>query len=1173
MTKISSSIDINNHTTITITSDLLCSLYKIGFKPVSLSEDHEFTIKWGAVYDDPYYWQISDFHNHAVYSKFTNIASTVGKTHLKDSEGKELYLQVLDCDSEYIYDIITKRTIAKLPLEKFHNFYKDCLRTAADGTDFNKSTLFDVLKKITFITKTREPYGLHIWWLSHNQNKPILSLDCKKDYEFEIKTDKSNGLCTLPPSTHREDKGFRYAAIGRTDKLLINDQLYDLLFGLFNESLLNNDNSYKNNKKEQNLIPVEQQQEFSQSIDFTFNDLSSETIKLTVNLLLPFYKEGDRHNFALFFSGTAFHFRVTEKSAGSIIDSICNKTNDVQEKPDRLNTLHSTYQKGLEGKPLTGGPTLTELMCRVNGCDISVAKEVIKDLRKLWLQKIPIEISVARAKRAKSGYVKVKGTAISISPTYHLIKSISSICEICGWQNKKEFKIPKFKVSFKEKINCPKCFEDNNSVDTVNVSCEHVTVVDLEVQDLECYNEIERLPVRVFEKDTFDIASGEVVIIGNLHIVRKNDSTKNKLETFLFADSIESVKRQEITLTEKDIQKIKDWKQHQEDKGINPIDALVALLAPELIDLDHIKKGVLLACVNAGFRNVDIRFPKRIRIHILIIGDPGLAKTSLLQKTLPLIANSHYAGGQSSTGLSLTAQISKEDGGGTYTMRFGPVVLAKDSICLINEIGQLPIDEHKHLLDCMEENDFPIAKYGISTTIEAHPTIIASANPINNKWQNSESISTREFPTLSQIIQRFDLIFILRENTTSSHLSKYVEKRKQISDDYKKGVYEGNEEFLKKCLLYARTFKPELTENAHHILKEFYLNMGKAGISGLPRKIDALIRLTIAIAKLNLKTVADEEDAQDAMLFYNDTLKSMNQADVLAANPRDIAYAEVRKIIQENNGQPILLTEASMEACRKNKDVEYYFLGKETLDRGNVKSNHNNINPEEKDNVVKSKMKLNKSWHLKQVLSLIRNDDSVLVIQEKPVVLRWNKRAEEEQSAIVNYQCNCLMPCDECDECDGQNKNNNLLREIDSSIGPLSNSVKEGGITNNLINDSKDYASKTHICNNKNNNSPIIPISNTDSIKDGNNSSKLKELQKTQLSKQPSHSSHSSHSLMVNSDTTYSPNESRNDNQFGNGEIFEDNNLTKAIPRFTLKHSPYAEVFTDTDTDKKKSQK
>ena len=113
-----------------ITSKELCLLYKPGFKLVPLLENHEFPQKWGAIYDNPHYWQISDFNDPtvdaiflncehpAVCSQFKNIASTVGKTHLKDSEGKDLYLQVLDCDSEIVYNALIKRTLASLLPEK-----------------------------------------------------------------------------------------------------------------------------------------------------------------------------------------------------------------------------------------------------------------------------------------------------------------------------------------------------------------------------------------------------------------------------------------------------------------------------------------------------------------------------------------------------------------------------------------------------------------------------------------------------------------------------------------------------------------------------------------------------------------------------------------------------------------------------------------------------------------------------------------------------------------------------------------------------------------------------------------------------------------------------------------------------------------------------------------------
>ena len=118
-------------------------------------------------------------------------------------------------------------------------------------------------------------------------------------------------------------------------------------------------------------------------------------------------------------------------------------------------------------------------------------------------------------------------------------------------------------------------------------------------------------------------------------------------ETFLFADSIEYTKRKELTLTDKDIEQIKEWKDDQIRQGKNLIDSLVGLFEPGLFELDHVKKGLLIVCVNAGLRNKDNNFPKRLRLNALLIGDPGLAKTAILNKVTKLVPNSQYAGGQS----------------------------------------------------------------------------------------------------------------------------------------------------------------------------------------------------------------------------------------------------------------------------------------------------------------------------------------------------------------------------------------------------------------------------------------------------------------------------------------------------------------------------------------------
>ncbi len=581
----------NNLNNFVITSKELCLLHSNGFKLVPLSKNHEFTIKWGPIYDNPSFWQIDDFCTAEISTKFKNVASTLGKTHIKDSENKDLYLQVLDCDSEGVCNILTKIPLAQLSSEKKTKAFAESLKLSNE--DFAKLTLLDILKQYTFVTKTRKPYGFHIWWMSHQQNKPISTLKCKMGCEFEVKTDKSTGLCTLPPSTHRSDKNFKYTAIGQSNKILVDDQLYDLVLELFESFLTrkmyNEEESAKENSELQNNDNTLEIQSLQSPKDLCFHDLSPETIHLCVFMLKPHYKEGNRHNFALFFSGTAFHSRVSETSAASIMEDICNKTNDIQEKQNRLYTLHATYKNGIEGNPVKGGPSLVELITKVSGCEESVADSLIKELKKAWQKDVPKEVTIANAIRDKLGHVKVRGTIIGLSSVYQMIKSVTMECQACSWKNKINYKIPKFKAPNKENDNCPSCSKEDGFSNTATANIDYVATVDLELQDMDALNEIERLPVKVFEKDTYNIASGEVVnIVGDLHVVRKNDNPKNKPEIVLFADSVDYVKRRELTLTEKDIKEIEDWKNLQEEQGKNILDELASLSAPELIDLDNV---------------------------------------------------------------------------------------------------------------------------------------------------------------------------------------------------------------------------------------------------------------------------------------------------------------------------------------------------------------------------------------------------------------------------------------------------------------------------------------------------------------------------------------------------------------------------------------------------------
>ena len=350
-------------------------------------------------------------------------------------------------------------------------------------------------------------------------------------------------------------------------------------------------------------------------------------------------------------------------------------------------------------------------------------------------QGIAEEISVSEALRRKEGYVKVKGQVIGCSEIYNMISEVTIACSNCGFSDKIDYsKKPVFRSPVKEMSKCPR--KDCSVMgQTLVANMRYTTAMHIDLQDPDKFSEIERIKVRLFEDNTRDIFAGKLVTItGNLHVIRENDNPNNKLVTVLYAESIEDVRKQQQELTQKDIDDILAWKRSIEDKKGCLVDELASYFAPQIIGYEHVKKGLLMVAANAGIPNSEKRNPKRLRLNALLIGDPSLAKSTFLNKIVEIVPNARYESCQSSTGLSLTAQVSKEEGG-IYTLRHGPIPLANGSICALNEIGQMHISEHKHFLDCMQEGRFTLNKYGFNAPIIANTSIVASANPINNTWK------------------------------------------------------------------------------------------------------------------------------------------------------------------------------------------------------------------------------------------------------------------------------------------------------------------------------------------------------------------------------------------------------------------------------------------------------
>ena len=172
------------------------------------------------------------------------------------------------------------------------------------------------------------------------------------------------------------------------------------------------------------------------------------------------------------------------------------------------------------------------------------------------------------------------------------------------------------------------------------------------------------------------------------------------------------------------------------------------------------------------------------------------------------------------------------------------MLLSHDAICAINEFGRLNASDQECLLDPMEEGKFSLNKYGINAHISASTVILASANPIGSYWNDAQRVDREQFPILGPVLDRFDLKFIFRTSRDEDYLRGYAERKLEN---------EGREipdynPYLRKHILYAKSFDPKLSDEAIAMLTKYYTEIAKT--DGSPRVLDILVRLATALSSI-----------------------------------------------------------------------------------------------------------------------------------------------------------------------------------------------------------------------------------------------------------------------------------------------------------------------------------
>lgn len=578
-------------------------------------------------------------------------------------------------------------------------------------------------------------------------------------------------------------------------------------------------------------------------------------------------------------------------------------------------------------------------------------------------------LSVSKALKLNSGYINVKGSIVSILEPHKMVQSYKFEC-YCGLVTREEhFEVPLYKQPKLATSKCNKCHG-------TNINYDYINAISLELQDDEQFSDIERLDCILLDTDTASIKIGErVEIRGSIHVINKNQ--KGNLVPVLFSRNlIDYPNKNDTTISELDKDAIKRFALRY---GEEVISKLVDMYDKSVIGSDVAKKALLLSLASAGDDTKILRNNKgnRKRMHSLLVGPPGVAKSSLLKKASKLIANSRYESSQHASGKSLTAIVEKENE--NHSLRLGPIPLAKKSICALNEIGTISFEEQKFLLDPMEEGEFTINKYGINATISSPTTVIASTNLLNSSYDSDSYngyIQLNQIPCIPPLRDRFDLIVVMSEETRDDAILAYVDKK---IENISKRI-PNYDSFLQKYLQQAREIEPVFDPNCINRIKYYYFSLKKSNPGlGSNRLLETLFRLGKVIAKLKLKQVIDGKDVEEAIEFYGLLVSKYAESSNVPSEPDKYTYQKCLEILKsryDSEERSMQFYELLYVACMSDGVVRSYLSDSNIVD----------IN----------KLKIDKNHKSRQVRDLLVNNSFVRTVNVKPLTLLFDFGLKKE---------------------------------------------------------------------------------------------------------------------------------------------------------------------------------
>ena len=207
----------------------------------------------------------------------------------------------------------------------------------------------------------------------------------------------------------------------------------------------------------------------------------------------------------------------------------------------------------------------------------------------------------------------------------------------------------------------------------------------------------------------------------------------------------------------------------------DPYELLVESIGPDIQGMDDIKLALGLQLFGGPRLEKPDGTHKRGDFHILLLGDPGTAKSSLLKDVEKKAPRSTYASGKGATAAGMTAAAVSDDfSNQDWSLEAGALVQADKGIACVDEIDKVNEDAVASMHEALSHQTVHVNKAGINAHLPTRTALLAAGNPEFGRFRDDRPIG-EQIDLGPTLLSRFDLMFMIDDSPDPERDAEIIE--------------------------------------------------------------------------------------------------------------------------------------------------------------------------------------------------------------------------------------------------------------------------------------------------------------------------------------------------------------------------------------------------------------